>query len=405
MSGKTNDDTNGHPNPNLPVPKSRRTIRGSSKTEDTNEGKTSTIRRPSGRPPPRSNTNTTIGSPKSKRRPPPRPHDPPPRTNSSSDASDSSPTKGRLPPPGRGPKGFEQTSSPKSNGRPPVGRRRRPPNGPPQRKGPPVSTSTSEIIQFAQKHAQRIQSRPRYKPPTNPPPPTGQTKGKGGSPTKRRGSSNGNNSGGDKPPPPTGPPPKQRRSPTKSPTKLAPDPRRRPSGPPPGKGRNVEWEEKYHNVPHYVYLAISSAVKVGITNGQNLPYRWIDQGASSGIILAEVPYRRLAGDIEVALKEKFTDKTNWRKMLTNDILEGVDLEEVKWELEETLPSDLSQYLSENDDITEINYPVLKYPTKVTSVNLEKIPKFRKKLMGIKGQYFIFDDNTVINIRWINLSLI
>ena len=240
MSGKTNDDTNGHPNPNLPVPKSRRTIRGSSKTEDTNEGKTSTIRRPSGRPPPRSNTNTTVGSPKSKRRPPPRPHDPPPRTNSSSDASDSSPTKGRLPPPGRGPKGFEQTSSPKSNGRPPVGRRRRPPNGPPQRKGPPVSTSTSEIIQFAQKHAQRIQSRPRYKPPTNPPPPTGQTKGKGGSPTKRRGSSNSNNGGGDKPPPPTGPPPKQRRSPTKSPTKLAPDPRRRPSGPPPGKGRNVE---------------------------------------------------------------------------------------------------------------------------------------------------------------------
>jgi len=165
-----------------------------------------------------------------------------------------------------------------------------------------------------------------------------------------------------------------------------------------GKGRDVEWEEKYHNVPHYVYLAISSAVKVGITNGKNLPYRWIDQGASSGIILAEVPYRRLAGEIEVALKEHFTDKTNWRKMLTNDILEGVDLEEVKWELEETLPSDLSQYLSEEDEITEINYPVLQYPTKVKSVNLEKIPKFRKKLMGIKGQYFIFDDNTVINIR-------
>ena len=165
-----------------------------------------------------------------------------------------------------------------------------------------------------------------------------------------------------------------------------------------GKGRDVEWEQKYHNVPHYVYLAISSAVKVGITNGHNLPYRWIDQGASSGIILAEVPYRRLAGDLEVALKEHFTDKTNWRKMLTNDILTGVDLEEVKWELEETLPSDLSQYLSENDEITEINYPVLQYPTKVTSVNLEKIPKFRKKLMGVKGQYFIFDDNTVINIR-------
>ena len=165
-----------------------------------------------------------------------------------------------------------------------------------------------------------------------------------------------------------------------------------------GKGRDVEWEEKYHNVKHYVYLAVSSAVKVGITNGKNLPYRWIDQGASSGIILAEVPYRRLAGEIEVALKEQFTDKTNWRKMLTNDVIDGVDLEEIKWELEETLPSDLSQYLSEEDEITEINYPVLQYPTKVTSVNLEKVPQFRKKLVGIKGQYFLFEDNSVINIR-------
>ena len=85
-------------------------------------------------------------------------------------------------------------------------------------------------------------------------------------------------------------------------------------------------------------------------------------------------------------------------MLTNDVISGVDLEEIKWELEETLPSDLSQYLSEEDEITEINYPVLDYPTKVTSVNLEKIPQFRKKLMGVKGQYFLFDDNTVINIR-------
>lgn len=165
-----------------------------------------------------------------------------------------------------------------------------------------------------------------------------------------------------------------------------------------GKGRDVEWEDKHHNVKHYVYLAVSSAVKVGITNGKNLPYRWIDQGASSGIILAEVPYRQLAGQIEVALKEQFTDKTNWRKMLTNQVLDEVDLEEIKWELEETLPRDLSQYLSEEDDITEIHYPVLQYPTKVNSINLEKTPRFQKKLMGIKGQYFLFEDNSVINIR-------
>ena len=162
--------------------------------------------------------------------------------------------------------------------------------------------------------------------------------------------------------------------------------------------RDLEYEKRVQLQPHIVYLALSSEVKVGVTRGTQMPTRWIDQGANEAIAIVEVPNRYLAGITEVALKNHFTDKTNWRKMLTNDILEGVDLEEVKWELEETLPSDLSQYLSENNDITEINYPVLKYPTKVTSVNLEKIPKFRKKLMGIKGQYFIFDDNTVINIR-------
>jgi hypothetical protein len=165
-----------------------------------------------------------------------------------------------------------------------------------------------------------------------------------------------------------------------------------------GKGRDVEWEQKHHNKEHFVYLAVSSAVKVGITNGHNIPYRWIDQGASYAIKFAKVPYRRLAGDIEVAMKEHFTDKTNWRKMLKNEILEDEDLEEVKWELEDILPSDLSQYMDEDDKVTVINYPVLQYPKKVTSINLEKTPVFQKKLVGVKGQYFIFEDETVINIR-------
>jgi len=79
-------------------------------------------------------------------------------------------------------------------------------------------------------------------------------------------------------------------------------------------------------------------------------------------------------------------------------LTDVDLEGLKWEMEGVLPSDLSQYLSEDDTILDINYPVLQYPTKVTSINLEKIPVFTKKLVGIKGQYLLFEDQTVINIR-------
>ena len=62
-----------------------------------------------------------------------------------------------------------------------------------------------------------------------------------------------------------------------------------------GKGRDVEWEEKHHNQPHFVYLALSSAIKVGITRNTQIPTRWIDQGASAAIIVAETPHRTNGG--------------------------------------------------------------------------------------------------------------
>lgn len=165
-----------------------------------------------------------------------------------------------------------------------------------------------------------------------------------------------------------------------------------------GEGRDVEWEEKNHNQPHYVYLAATDVVKVGVTRSAQIPTRWIDQGASEAIILAETPNRYLAGVIEVALKSEFTDKTNWRKMLLNHIDESIDLEEIKWRLEELLPSDIVEYFSEEDDVTTIDYPVLEYPIKITSLNLDKSPEIKGRLLGIKGQYFLLDSGRVINIR-------
>ena len=164
-----------------------------------------------------------------------------------------------------------------------------------------------------------------------------------------------------------------------------------------GKGRDVEWEQKHHVQPHVVYLAVASAVKVGVTRETQVPTRWIDQGATFAIKLAEVPYRKLAGEIEVALKGTFTDKTNWRSMLKNDIGD-FDLEEEKWQCEEILPSDLAEYMSEDDEIIEINYPVEAFPDKVKSVGFDKLPNIEGKLMGIKGQYLLLDDNRVLNIR-------
>lgn len=165
-----------------------------------------------------------------------------------------------------------------------------------------------------------------------------------------------------------------------------------------GEGRDPEWEEKHHNQPHVVYLAASSAVKVGITRETQVPTRWIDQGASSAIRLAEIPNRYEAGRIEVALKEFFTDKTSWQKMLKNEVDESIDLEEEKWSLEEHLPADIIDYFSENDEIIELNFPVLEYPEKVKSQSFDKTPSIEGKLLGIKGQYLLLDENRVLNIR-------
>ncbi len=165
-----------------------------------------------------------------------------------------------------------------------------------------------------------------------------------------------------------------------------------------GEGRDPEWEEKHHNKPHIVYLAASSAVKVGITREDQVPTRWIDQGATAAIRLAETENRYEAGRVEVALKEFFTDRTNWRKMLTNDVDNTIDLEEEKWALEEHLPADIMDLFSENDEIVNLNYPVLEFPTKVKSLSFDKTPVIEGVLKGIKGQYLFFENNEVLNIR-------
>ena len=165
-----------------------------------------------------------------------------------------------------------------------------------------------------------------------------------------------------------------------------------------GIGRDLEYEEKHHNKPHAVYLAATDKVKVGVTRSTQIPTRWIDQGANKAIVLAIAPYRYLAGVLEVALKSIYTDKTNWRNMLKNITDESIDLEEEKWSCYEVLPRDLQQYFIEDDTIYNFSYPSKNYPTKVSSINLQKTPSIGGVLTAIKGQYLIFDNEYVFNLR-------
>lgn len=165
-----------------------------------------------------------------------------------------------------------------------------------------------------------------------------------------------------------------------------------------GISRDMEWSKSHCLQDHYVYLAVASGIKVGVTRSSQIPTRWIDQGAWKAIKLAKTPYRQLAGKIEVALKAHMGDKTNWRRMLKNELATHIDLAAEKEKAAGLLPGELKQYITDDSTITEITYPVQRYPEKVKSISFEKTASYQGKLMGIKGQYLIFEDGHVLNIR-------
>ena len=161
--------------------------------------------------------------------------------------------------------------------------------------------------------------------------------------------------------------------------------------------RDLEYEKKVQLQPHIVYLANSSNIKVGVTRKSQIPTRWIDQGAHEAIEILEAPNRYLAGITEVALKDHLSDKTNWRKMLTNEVIDQ-DLADWRNKLKSYVPEEAEEYYLSNRSEMQLNFPVIQYPTKVKSLNLNKTPEFKGVLKGIKGQYLIFEDNTVFNVR-------
>lgn len=161
--------------------------------------------------------------------------------------------------------------------------------------------------------------------------------------------------------------------------------------------RNLDYEKRVQLQPHVVYLANSSNIKVGVTRKSQLPTRWIDQGAHEAIEILEVPNRYLAGITEVALKDFVADKTNWRTMLRNDVVDE-NLMEWRDRLRQYIPSEaLDYYLASNKE-TNIEFPVLQYPDQPKSLNVVKTPFYQGILKGIKGQYLLFEDQTVFNIR-------
>ena len=171
-----------------------------------------------------------------------------------------------------------------------------------------------------------------------------------------------------------------------------------------GTCREPDWAQSHCFKPHIVYLANSSGIKVGITRKTQVPTRWLDQGASQALPILEVSTRRLSGLIEVVFAQHIADKTNWQRLLKADA-EAQDLAVIRDELMERCAKDLDeleeqfpQQMNYLEDIGfNFNFPVLQYPSKIKSFNLDTTSEIQGVLQGIKGQYLMLDTG-VINIR-------
>jgi len=172
-----------------------------------------------------------------------------------------------------------------------------------------------------------------------------------------------------------------------------------------GSCREPAWGEANCFIPHYVYLANSSGIKVGITRGTQIPTRWIDQGAGQALPVFQVANRLQSGLLEMVLKKHVSDRTDWRKMLKSDA-EPLDMKAIRDELLAECASEIAEIRSAqgehaivavDEDVVEIKFPVAEYPEKIKSLNFDKQPEIKGVLKGIKGQYLILDSG-VLNIR-------
>jgi len=165
-----------------------------------------------------------------------------------------------------------------------------------------------------------------------------------------------------------------------------------------GESRDMEWSEKHCLQEHFVYLALTAGAKVGVTRLTQIPTRWIDQGAVQAIKLAKTSNRYEAGLIEIELKQHISDRTAWQKMLKNDIDTSINLNNLKNILINKLSKFNQKFIDKDNNIIDFNYPHSRFPKKVKSVNFLKENSICDTLIAIKGQYLLFNDNRVINIR-------
>ena len=162
-----------------------------------------------------------------------------------------------------------------------------------------------------------------------------------------------------------------------------------------GTCREPQWGESFCFAPHLVYLANSSDLKVGITRPGQEFTRWTDQGAEQGLVLLHTETRQLAGALEATLGQWVSDRSNWRKLISQPA-EPIDLAaEAKRLLARMakLPRGAAVAVSEPQTLL---YPVQAY-AEPKSLKLQPGKGLEAELLGIRGQYLLFAQGA-LNVR-------
>lgn len=165
-----------------------------------------------------------------------------------------------------------------------------------------------------------------------------------------------------------------------------------------GFARDMNYAQAHCLKPHFVYLANTGEVKVGVTRQSQIPTRWIDQGASAAVKLCETPNRHIAGLVEQHLSAHFSDKTVWKKMVMNHINQESSLADLRQRALDLLTPGMLRFKCADEQVYTFSYPVVEYPENPQTISFDKVPVIEGLLLGIKGQYLLLDGNRVLNIR-------
>lgn len=170
-----------------------------------------------------------------------------------------------------------------------------------------------------------------------------------------------------------------------------------------GTCREPNWGLEHCMKEHVIYLAMTSQLKIGITRRDQLPTRWIDQGAYWAIPLAITFSRLHAGLLEIEIAKSIADKTDWRDLLRGfkeiisksplEIALEIQKKIITYSSELKIPTEIIEL-----KVQELEYPVLKYCEKAQTVSLEKNNEIEDTLIGIRGQYLLLEKNGGFNVR-------